>query len=63
MMKSSHVKEILIPKRSLLVDLKFMDREPVRAFHNNVYLVYLQVCSLRLSHTGRPGERGDREDL
>ena len=51
-MKSSHVKELLVPKRSLLVDLKFMDRESVRAFHNNVYLVYLQVCSLRLSHTG-----------
>ena len=50
-MKSSHVKEILIPKRSLLVDLKFMDRESVRAFHNNVYLVHLQVCSLHLSHT------------
>ena len=63
MMKSCHVKEILIPKKSLLVDLKFMDRESVRAFHNNVYRVYQQVCSLRLSHTGRPGERGDREDL
>ena len=31
-MKSSHVKEILVPKRSLLVDLKFMDSESVRAF-------------------------------
>jgi len=28
-----------------------MDREPVRAFYNNVYLVYLPVCSLHLSHT------------
>ena len=26
-------------------------RESVKAFHNNVYLVYLPVCSLRLSHT------------
>ena len=31
---------------------KFRDRESVKAFHNNVdRLVYLSVCSLRLSHT------------
>ena len=26
------------------------DRESVKAFHNNVYLVYLPVCSVHLSH-------------
>ena len=30
---------------------KFKDRESVKAFHNNVDLVYLPVCSLRLSQT------------
>ena len=31
---------------------KFRDRESVKAFHNHVdRLVYLPVCSLRLSHT------------
>ena len=30
----------------------FRDRESVRAFYNNVYLVYLPLRSLRLSHTG-----------
>ena len=31
---------------------KFRDRESVKAFHNNVdCLVYLPVCSLRLSQT------------
>ena len=31
--------------------VKVRDRESVRSFHNNVYLIYLQVCSLRLSNT------------
>ena len=35
----------------LFEDLNFRDRESVRAFHNNVYLVYLPVCSLRLLHS------------
>ena len=30
---------------------KFRDRESVKAFQNNVDLVYLPVCSLRLSQT------------
>ena len=35
-----------------ILRIYFRDRESVKAFHNNVYLVYLPVCSLRLSHTG-----------
>ena len=31
------------------------DRKSVRAFHKDVYLVYLPVCSLHLSHTGVQG--------
>ena len=63
MMKSSHVKEFLIPKRSLLVYLKFMDRESVRVSHNNVYLV---TCKSAVCVCRTPGDRardGDREDL
>ena len=34
-----------IPKLDrFLEDLKFRDRESVKAFHNNVYLIYLPVC-------------------
>ena len=40
-----------IPKLDFQKTWKFRDRESVKAFHNNVYLVHLQVCSLHLSHT------------
>ena len=43
-----------IPKLDFQKDLKVWDRESVKAFHNNVYLICLaslQVYSLCLSHT------------
>ena len=45
------LQQIPNPLTRLLEDLKFRDRESFKAFHNNVYLVFLPVCSLGLSHT------------
>ena len=45
------LQQILNPLTRLLEDLKFRDRESFKAFHDNVYLVFLPVCSLGLSHT------------
>ena len=45
------LKQVSYPQIRLLQDLKFRDRESVKAFHSNAYLTYLTVCSLHLSHT------------